>query len=76
MNSEMDDLSNHLGSSALLDDTDIAMTANSKEPYHTGMAPGPKPFQRGAWGLAQYMGETVNRKRAILYICVYADLIH
>lgn len=76
MNSEMDDLSNHLGSSALLDDTDIAMTANSKEPYHTGMAPGPKPFQRGAWGLAQYMGETVNRKRAILYICEYADLIH
>lgn len=62
MNSEMDDLSNHLGSSALLDDTDIAMTSNSKEPYHTGMAPGPKSFQRGAWGLPQYMGETVNRK--------------
>lgn len=66
MNSEMDDLSNHLGSSALLDDTDIPMTSNSKESYHTGMALGPKPFQRGAWGLAQYMGEAVNRKSALL----------
>lgn len=76
MSSEMDDLSNHLGSSALLDDTDIAMTSSSKEPYHTGMAPGPKPFQRGTWGLAQFMGETVNRKSTLLQICECADLIH
>lgn len=76
MNSEMDDLSNHLGSSALLDDTDIAMTSNSKESYHAGMAPGPKPFQRGAWGLAQYMGETVNRKSTLLWMGQYADSIH
>lgn len=66
MTSEMDDLSNHLGSSALLDDTDIPMTSNSKESYHAGMALGPKPFQRGAWGLNQYMGEAVNRKNALL----------
>lgn len=39
-NSDIDDLSNHLGSSALLDDTDIPLSSNSSDVRRGSMAPG------------------------------------
>ena len=50
-NSDMDDLSNHLGSSALLEDTDIPLTSNKNESRHGSMAPGAPLFSRNGYGL-------------------------
>lgn len=50
-NSDMDDLSNHLGSSALLEDTDIPLSSNKNESRHGSMAPGAPLFSRNGYGL-------------------------
>ena len=45
---DIDDLSNHLGSSALLDDTDVPLNSNVDEPRHPTAAPGaPRPSRLG-----------------------------
>lgn len=49
--SDMDDLSNHLGSSALLEDTDIPLTSNKKDSRHGSIASGAALFSRNGYGL-------------------------
>ena len=47
-NANVDDLSNHLGSSALLDDTDIPLSSNSNNVRRGSIAPGvPLPTRHG-----------------------------
>ncbi|KAL8933508.1 MAG: hypothetical protein Q9216_006333 [Gyalolechia sp. 2 TL-2023] len=46
---EVDDLANHLGSSALLDDTDIPLTSAGNNPRRTSVAPG-GPYRQGFGG--------------------------
>lgn len=48
---DIDDLSNHLGSSALLDDTDLPLTANSNDSRRGSMAPGTSRSVRQGFGI-------------------------
>ena len=50
-NAEVDDLSNHLGSSALLDDTDVALTSNPSDSRRASMAPGAARSVRQGFGI-------------------------
>ncbi len=61
-NSDIDDLSNHLGSSALLDDTDIPLASNTNDSRHGSIAPGTPLFPRNGFGMASMNQEAVNRK--------------
>ena len=47
-NSDVDDLSNHLGSSALLDDTDLPFNSHIDNSHHSNMPPGvPRTIGQG-----------------------------
>lgn len=48
---DVDDLSNHLGSSALLDDTDLPLTSNSNDSRRGSMAPGTSRSVRQGFGI-------------------------
>jgi len=48
LSADVDELTNHLGSKALLDDTDDTMNSRLNEPWGSGMAPGaPRSIGRG-----------------------------
>ncbi|KAL9101387.1 MAG: hypothetical protein Q9163_003345 [Psora crenata] len=53
---DVDDLSNHLGSSALLDDTDVALEANFGEGRRGSMAMGASRAPRQGFGVAPGLG--------------------
>ena len=59
---DVDDLSNHLGSSALLDDTDVALTSNPNEPRRGSMAPGAPRSLRQGFGINSGFSDPVGSK--------------
>ena len=61
-NSDIDDISNHLGSSALLDDTDIPLTSHMNDSRHGSIAPGTPLFPRNGFGIPSMNPEAVNCK--------------
>lgn len=63
-NSDIDDISNHLGSSALLDDTDIPLSSNTNDSRHGSIAPGTPLFPRNGFGVPAMNPEAVNCKLA------------
>lgn len=65
-NSDIDDISNHLGSSALLDDTDIPLSSNANDSRHGSIAPGTPLFPRNGFGITTMNPEAVNSKLTFL----------
>ena len=61
-NAEVDDLSNHLGSSALLDDTDVALTSNTTDSRRGSMAPGAARSVRQGFGINSGFSDTISSK--------------
>ena len=61
-NTDVDDLSNHLGSSALLDDTDVALTSNSNDSRRGSMAPGVTRSVRQGFGINPGFSDPIGGK--------------
>ena len=61
-NAEVDDLSNHLGSSALLDDTDVALTSNPTDSRRGSMAPGAARSVRQGFGINSGFSDPIGSK--------------
>lgn len=61
-NSDIDDLSSHLGSSALLDDTDLPLSSSLDDSRRGSMAPGPARHGFGASQLFPEHGACKSRK--------------
>ena len=59
---DVDDLSNHLGSSALLDDTDVALTSNPNDSRRGSMAPGAPRSLRQGFGINSGFSDPVGSK--------------
>ena len=74
-NSEMEDLSNHLGSSALLDDSDIPLASNPHETRHASMAPGVPLSGRHGFNASPMFPEAANRNVFLPSSCNQADLL-
>lgn len=62
MITDLDDLSNHLGSSALLDDTDVPLTHNSNESRRGSMAPGASRTGRQGFGINSGFTDPIGSK--------------
>lgn len=63
MNTDVDDLSDHLGSSALLDDTDVPLTSNSNDSRRGSMAPGALRSVRQGFGINSSFSDTIGTTR-------------
>ena len=61
-NAEVDDLSNHLGSSALLDDTDVALTSSSTDSRRGSMAPGAARSVRQGFNINSGFSDPIGSK--------------
>lgn len=60
---DVDDLSNHLGSSALLDDTDVPMTSNPNDSRRGSMAPGAPRSVRQGFGINSGFSDPIGTTR-------------
>ena len=65
-NTEVDDLSNHLGSSALLDDTDVALTSNSTDSQRGSMAPGAARSVRQGFSINSGYSDPIGSKFGLI----------
>ena len=61
-NTDVDDLSNHLGSSALLEDTDLPLTSNSNDSRRGSMAPGASRSARQGFGINSGFSDPLGSK--------------
>ena len=61
-NLDLDDLSNHLGSSALLDDTDFPLTSNSNDSRRGSMALGANRSVRQGFGMNSGLSDPIGSK--------------
>lgn len=59
---DVDDLSNHLGSSALLDDTDVPLTSNPNDSRRGSMAPGAPRSVRQGFGINSGFSDPIGSK--------------
>lgn len=63
-NSDIENISNHLGSSALLDDTDVPLSSHINDSRHGSIAPGTPLFPRNGFGIPSLNPEAANCKLA------------
>lgn len=63
---DVDDLSNHLGSSALLDDTDLPLTSNSNDARRGSMAPGTSRSVRQGFGTNSGFSDPIGSKSGFI----------
>ena len=63
-NTDVDDLSNHLGSSALLEESDLALSSNSNDSRRGSMAPGAPRSGRQAFGTSSGFSDPIGSKSA------------
>jgi hypothetical protein len=68
--SDIDTLSAQLGSSALLDDTDVPLTSTIPQPISAGGAPGAPGSGRIGFGTSPLFPESIGRKSIWLVDCV------
>ena len=61
-NTDVDDLSNHLGSSVLLEDTDDPLTSNSNDSRRGSMAPGAARSVRQGFGINSGFSDAIGSK--------------
>ena len=61
-NADVDDLSNHLGSSALLEDTDLPLSSNSNDSRRGSMAPGAPRSVRQGFGISSGFSDSIGSK--------------
>lgn len=66
-NSDIENISNHLGSSALLDDTDVPLSSHTNDSRHGSIAPGTPLFPRNGFGIPSLNPEAVNCKLAFFW---------
>ena len=66
-NTDVDDLSNHLGSSALLDDTDLPLNANTNDSRRGSMAPGAPRSIRQGFGINSGFSDPISSKLGFKY---------
>lgn len=62
LSTDIDDLSNHLGSSALLDDTDVPLTSNANDARRGSMAPGAARSVRQGFGINSGFSDPIGSK--------------
>ncbi len=63
-NTDVDDLSNHLGSSALLDECDLPLSSNSNDSRRGSMAPGAPRSGRQGFGISSGFSDPIGSKSA------------
>ena len=63
---DVDDLSNHLGSSALLDDTDLPFTSNSNDSRRGSMAPGTSRSVRQGFGINSGFSDPIGSESGFM----------
>ncbi len=61
-NPDVDDLSIHFGSSALIDDTDLLLTSNPNDPRRGSMAPGAPRSVRQGFGINSGFSDSIASK--------------
>ena len=66
MNTDVDDLSNHLGSSALLDDTDVPLTSNPNDPRRGSMAPGAARSARQGFSINSGFSDPIGSESELM----------
>lgn len=62
-NTDVDDLSNHLGSSALLDDTDLPLNSSTNDSRRGSMAPGAPRSTRQGFGINSGFSDSIGTTR-------------
>lgn len=62
LSTDIDDLSNHLGSSALLDDTDVPLASNQNDARRGSMAPGAARSVRQGFGINSGFSDPIGSK--------------
>ena len=75
MNTEVDDLSNHLGSSALLDDTDVALMSNLVDSRRGSMAPGAARSARQGFSINSGFSDPIGSKLGSWTLCLNANTL-
>ena len=73
MSTDVDDISNHLGSSALLDDTDLPLTSNSNDSRRGSMAPGASRSSRQGFGISSGFSDSIGSKSVFVSLRFNAD---
>ena len=63
---DVDDLSNHLGSSALLDDTDVPLTSDPNDSRRGSMAPGAARSVRQGFGINSGFSDPIGSKSGFI----------
>ena len=64
-NTDVDDLSVHFGSSALLDDTDVPLTSNLNDSRRGSMAPGAPRSVRQGFGINPGFSDSISSKHVL-----------